>query len=74
MWFAKWFGGRNEAIEEDEPARHTAPDSSHPAQPTARPHARAAGNSTAPAKKKGFDPYNSGEFERRNAWERVGRR
>jgi hypothetical protein len=23
---------------------------------------------------KGFDPYNSGAFERRNAWERVSRR
>jgi hypothetical protein len=26
------------------------------------------------AAKKGFDPYNSGSFERRNAWEKVSRR
>jgi hypothetical protein len=27
-----------------------------------------------PKPKKGFDPYNSGAFERKNAWERTNRR
>lgn len=28
----------------------------------------------APSKHRGFDPYNSGSFQRSNAWERVIRR
>jgi hypothetical protein len=71
MWFAKWFGGRNEAVEEDEPARFAPPVSS-PVQPVARPQARSVSAPASPAK--GFDPYNSGSFERRSAWERVKRR
>jgi hypothetical protein len=73
MWFAKWFGGRNEAVEEDEPARF-APHVSTPAQPVARPQVQAAKASRSLASPKGFDPYNSGSFERRNAWERTQRR
>jgi hypothetical protein len=74
MWFAKLFGGRG-SHEEDE-------------QPSARPASLTnAGLGTAglapstPARRrakdtrgKGFDPYNSGAFQRRNAWERVNRR
>jgi hypothetical protein len=74
MWFAKWFGGRDDAIEADEPARFAPPEVPRPAQPTAQPvHATAKANSR-PAPKQGFDPYNSGSFERRNAWERINRR
>jgi len=72
MWFAKWFGGRHKNdAEDDEPARFPMTQISRP-EPGAAPAA-----AKAPAgrgKKKGFDPYNSGTFERRNAWERVGRR
>jgi hypothetical protein len=74
MWFVKWFGGRNEAVEEDEPARF-APHVSTPAQPVARPPTRAVNASKSPASPpQGFDPYNSGSFEHRNAWERIKRR
>jgi hypothetical protein len=71
MWFAKWFGGRdNEDCEGDEPARFPVVDIARPLSTPA--HVQA---SAAKAKgKKDFDPYNSGAFERRNAWERVGRR
>ena len=71
MSFAKWFGGRATAREEDEPARHP------PAQIVGKPAHTAATPMTKPAKrspKNGFDPYNSGAFERRNAWERINRR
>jgi hypothetical protein len=72
MWFAKWFGAR-EAHDDDEPARHA------PVQITVRPaeappvNARQAAKPRA-GKGKGFDPYNSGAFERRNAWGRITRR
>lgn len=71
MWFAKWFGGRDEVPEADEPARFAPPDVSKPAQPAAPPAAKA---NARPPRKEGFDPYNSGSFERRNAWERINRR
>jgi hypothetical protein len=70
MWFAKWFGGRK--VQDDEPARFAA------AAP--RPHApakRAQSNGGSAPKaaprqgKSGFDPYNSGNFDRNQAWERV---
>jgi hypothetical protein len=69
MWFGKWFGGRNEVQETDEPARFAAPPTRDPQQST----------TTRVGKKKvrsgnGFDPYNSGAFEKRNAWERVSKR
>ena len=72
MWIGKWFGGREEVQEDDEPARHPpvqiVPKSVQAAAPV---------NALQPAKRglgKGFDPYNSGAFERRNAWERIKRR
>jgi hypothetical protein len=70
MWFAKWFGARKQP-EADEPARFASPDLTKPAQPVAQSAAR---SQPRPAPKPGFDPYNSGSFERRNAWERVNRR
>lgn len=72
MWFARWFRRRTEEIDTDEPARFAAPNGSTPATPApVTPPPRRAAN--APAAK-GFDPYNSGSFQRRNAWERVSRR
>jgi hypothetical protein len=69
MWFPKWFGGGNEVQETDEPARFAAPASRDP-QPS---------STTIVGKRKtptggGFDPYNSGSFAKRNAWERVSKR
>jgi hypothetical protein len=72
MWFAKWLGGRNEVEETDEPARH--------AMPNTRPAQQLEQSGTTTVRKKatgslkGFDPYNSGSFERRNAWERISKR
>jgi hypothetical protein len=72
-WFAKWFGGRKEASEDtDEPARFAPPTVRRPEEPARTSPARTPGLAAAP--KKGFDPYNSGSFERRHAWERVSRR
>lgn len=68
MWFAKWFGGREEVQETDEPARFAAPAT--PPQQSAPTMVR--GKKTGSVK--GFDPYNSGSFEKRNAWERVSKR
>jgi hypothetical protein len=79
----------DEALQ-DEPARFAAPQHSNaplrdksPASDRARPvESSPAGSTKAPqaarpqggANSKGFDPYNSGAFERRNAWERISRR
>jgi hypothetical protein len=75
MWLARLFGGRK-AEAEDEPARF-AP-SARPVQPMKRsvPSAKRGihANKVADKVKSGFDPYNSGSFERNNAWERVIRR
>ena len=69
MWFAKWFGGRNEVEDTDEPARCAAPATPAPQQSATT----VVRTKKAPAGS-GFDPYNSGSFERRNAWERVSKR
>jgi hypothetical protein len=71
MWFAKWFGGRNEVEDTDEPARFAAPPT-RPAQPEQSNTTSVRTKKTGSVK--GFDPYNSGSFERRNAWERVSKR
>lgn len=77
MWLARLFGGRK-VTEEDEPARFA------PAAPPVQPvkSSSAVGSASrgihagkvANKVKSGFDPYNSGSFERKNAWERVIRR
>jgi hypothetical protein len=72
MWFAKWFGGRKEVADDDEPARFSAPV--RPEAPAVTPPASARKPAAAKGGKSGFDPYNSGSFERRNAWERINRR
>jgi hypothetical protein len=68
MWFAKWFGGREEVEETDEPARFAAPAT--PPQQSAATMVRAKKTGSG----KSFDPYNSGSFEKRNAWARVSKR
>jgi hypothetical protein len=69
MWFPKWFGGRNEVEDTDEPARF-APPATRPTQQSAAK----TGAKTPAQRGTGFDPYNSGAFEKRNAWERVSKR
>jgi hypothetical protein len=69
MWFAKWFGGREEVEDTDEPARFQAPATRPP-----QPSATTIIGKQKPRSGSGFDPYNSGEFEKRNAWERVSKR
>jgi hypothetical protein len=69
MWLAKWFGRRRDEELDDEPARHVAPPIVKAHQPPMPPAPR-----TAAGTPKGFDPYNSGTFQRRNAWERVSKR
>jgi hypothetical protein len=75
MWLARLFGGRQGK------EKGVAPRvSDSPAPPVKRSpsignarrgiHADKVSNKA----KSGFDPYNSGSFERGNAWERVIRR
>ena len=80
MWLARLFGGRKVKAE-DEPARFAPP--AQPVQPKRSPavgsakrgiHADRLADKVANKVKSGFDPYNSGSFERHNAWERVIRR
>lgn len=75
MWFAKWFGARRTVEEDDEPARFPPT----PAAMNGAPDPRTVTKTPVPPKgptkpANGFDPYNTGGFERRNAWERVIRR
>jgi hypothetical protein len=75
MWFAKWFGSRSqdpEQHQDDEPARFSAPQRAETPKVSAFPQSGSSAGTTKP--KKGFDPYNSGAFERRNAWERSNLR
>jgi hypothetical protein len=77
MWLARLFGGRK-VKEEDEPARFAPP--APPVQPVKNSSAVGSAkrgihaDKVASKVKSGFDPYNSGSFERQNAWERVIRR
>ena len=64
MWLAKLFGRK--AADDDEPARFAAP-----ASKASRPVKKGQAGAQA---KSGFDPYNSGTFERGRHWERIGRR
>ena len=77
MWIDKLFGSREDASADEEPTAQPpqrraikAPT----AAPAKDPQALSLQKSETEAKRKGFDPYNSGSFERGNAWERVGRR
>lgn len=73
MWFANLFGGRGAEGADEEPTAAQPQPAASPAAIT-RPQARPAKARVIDPKRKGFDPYNSGSFERRNAWERIGRR
>lgn len=76
MWWARLFGGRTVEAD-DEPARFAPPESAQTRLPVQRVQGNVSGAKAGkPAKpsKGGFDPYNSGAFERSQAWERVIRR
>lgn len=74
MWFARLFGGRDDGSDDE------LPTATAPQPPVGNPSASidkripASPHGAKVAPQKGFDPYNSGTFERRNAWERIGRR
>jgi len=70
MWFAKWFGGRSDR--DDEPARF-APAAPKSVTPAKRVQGKVGSAPASAGKqvKRGFDPYNSGSFDRNQAWERV---
>ena len=74
MWFAKLFGGREDDSEASEFPPHPAAVTK-PAASTVRPSTqldKASGSpKPAKAKGKGFDPYNSGTFDKNRAWEKV---
>ena len=76
MWFARLFGGRDDGRDDELPtAVAPPPPPATSVTTTKRPTVTAAPVPAKPAKGKGgFDPYNSGAFERRNAWESVKRR
>jgi hypothetical protein len=78
MWFAKWFGGRKDEHEEDEPARFPpSPALAQQPDPNARQAQQTAKNKKPEPvvnAKNGFDPYNSGAFVKHNAWERTNLR
>lgn len=71
MWFAKWFGGRSDR--DDEPARFApvAPKSVKPAKRAQANVGGAKADAGTQQDKSGFDPYNSGSYDRNQAWERV---
>jgi hypothetical protein len=72
MWFAKWFGGRSDR-DDDEPARF-APAAPRPVSSAQRAQGNVGGaKATAGPQqdKSGFDPYNSGSYDRNQAWEKV---
>jgi hypothetical protein len=78
MWLARLFGGRK-VEEEERPARIAPRLTDSPAVPVKRP--LSVGNAKrgihadkVNKAKSGFDPYNSGSFERGKAWERISRR
>ncbi|HYO23851.1 MAG TPA: hypothetical protein VEQ85_02785 [Lacipirellulaceae bacterium] len=71
MWFANWFGDRS--VEEDEPARFApaAPRSVAPVKQAQANVGSARASAATKQGKSGFDPYNSGGFDRNQAWGRV---
>ena len=70
MWFAKFLGGRED---DSEPAAHPVQPAAHARKVTptnVRPVSDKS-NAKPKAAMKGFDPYNSGGFDKNKAWERV---
>jgi hypothetical protein len=77
MWFARLFGGRDDGRDDELPTA-VAPPPPPVTSVTVSKRPAAASAASQPAKPRkpggGFDPYNSGAFERNNAWGSVKRR
>ena len=77
MWLGRWLG-RRKVEADDEPARFAPPESAKTPQPgkNVRGSVGDARMAATPVERasNGFDPYNSGSFQRGQAWERVIRR
>lgn len=74
MWFCKLFR-RNKEEDAYEPAAHPPPAQADlNGQGASAPKTASTTPAAKPKSDYGFDPYNSGAFEKRNAWERVNRR
>ena len=89
MLFAKLFGGRRQEEPADPPTPPVQPRVVRPqavvappaAAPTTKPAAPErhmqvppAGSASGKDPSRGFDPYNSGAFNKSGAWERINRR
>jgi hypothetical protein len=71
MWFAKLFGGREDDSEPSEFPPHSASNSPKAMPTNVRPKPTKADQKPKKGSAKGFDPYNSGTFDKNKAWERV---
>jgi len=74
MWFARLFGSSDDDSEPSEFPPHPAANVTKAPSDTSRPSARTDLENSKKAhlpKGKGFDPYNSGSFDKQKAWERV---
>lgn len=71
MWFAKLFGGREDDSEPSEFPPHPAGNSPKATPTTVRPVSISPEHKPKKNSAKGFDPYNSGSFDKNKAWERV---
>jgi len=73
MWLANLFGGREDDSEPSEFPPHPAantPKTSSLAVRSSSPEDKSSAPKKTPGAK-GFDPYNSGNFDKNKAWERV---
>jgi hypothetical protein len=72
MWFAKLFGEREDDSEPSEHPPHPASNAPKATPTNVRPVIdKVEGTPKKATAKKGFDPYNSGTFDRNQAWQRV---
>jgi hypothetical protein len=71
MWFARLFGGREDDSEPSEHPPHPAANAPKDAPTTVRPITNKTESKPKKGAAKGFDPYNSGGFDKNKAWERV---
>ena len=71
MWFAKLFGGREDDSEPSEFPPHPVASLSKAMPTTVHLTPTKADNKSKKGSAKGFDPYNSGNFDKNKAWERV---
>jgi hypothetical protein len=71
MWFAKLFGGREDDSEPSEHPPHPAASAMKEAPANVRSVTSKVVLKPKQVARKGFDPYNSGSFNKNKAWDRV---